>query len=423
MKRDHICFAILLFLLLIAPEVPLGVIHISGPELSSFSIAFIGLLFWLLISPMSILRLRKRLSWGVLVVFFALYGWMISLISGNLLSILYSLQYFFYTILGFLIIRTYFLKSLKLNEFHKISQVFIIIGIFFSLGILVSVIIGPIYPHQTQWTQRMVEDIFIQRGVGFTENPNVAGGIQIFFLAASIFLYPSGARYQRIATAIMAFGLLLTLSRSAILSFIAAALALVCIWFMRAMLAGKINYRLAYRLTTYVFLVCIIPIILMALFQGDFGALGPDPSGKIILGLGLSNYASIGEDASTRLELWNCGIRNWINQGALEAFFGVGFHNSNILNEYGVFSTPHNFYVNVLGDFGVVGFFFIFLALMGPLAKACSKLFANPKRSGIFSFSFLTIASLCIHNMTGEFLYSQKYILLFLFSILVLEVE
>jgi O-antigen ligase len=88
-----------------------------------------------------------------------------------------------------------------------------------------------------------------------------------------------------------------------------------------------------------------------------------------------------------------------------------------------VFSTPHNFYVNVLGDFGVVGFFFIFLALMGPLAKACSKLFANPKRSGIFSFSFLTIASLCIHNMTGEFLYSQKYILLFLFSILVLEVE
>jgi len=425
MKSDHICFTIFLFLLFIAPEIPLSFIHISGPALSSISIAFLGLIFWLIVNPKPIKVLKKRASLGFLVVSFAIYAFLISIMSDNLVSILYSLQYLFYALFGFLVLRTYLIKSSISEELNNTFGIFIVIGLIFSLGIIISVIIGPIYPHQTLWTARIMEDTIIQRGVGFTENPNAAGGLQIIFLAASIFLYPSHWRYKPIALAVMAIGLFVTFSRSALISFFAAGFALVFFSLLHTMHTGKVCRQVAHYLATCAILACIFLLIGFIIIICS----APDAFKSIIMstilfGLGISSdYSSIGKDTYTRLQLWQSGINNWINQGDLEAFFGIGFHNSNIINEYGVFSTPHNLYINVLSDFGIVGLFLIIFALLGPIINAMSKFYTNPRASRLYSFSLLSITALGIHNMTEIFLYSPKYVIMLLFSIFIIEIK
>ncbi len=418
--RDDICFALFLFLLFIAPEVPLGAILQGVPALSSISFGFVGLLLWLIVSPKPVLKIRTQPSWGILVVSFAIYAWFVSMFSGKITSILYASQYFFYTLFGFLVLRTYLARAYKSDKLNDVFAVFIIIGLIYSIGTIISVFVGPIYPELTQWTVRMVEGSAIQRGVGFSENPNASGGLQIFFLAASIYLYPTHQRYQWLAVAIMGSGLLVTLSRSALLSFMFAFIALGYIWFLRTVLNGKISRQSIYHMANLAFLISgclIIPLGIVYLF-GTF-ELGATKTA--LLGLGIANDSLIRADTATRLELWYWGINNWIEQGEFDMLFGVGFHNSQAVNQYGTFSTAHNFYISALNDFGIVGLLVIICAIIGSISKASSRFITNPKRSNIYSFAFLTISALSIHNLSEVFLYSPKYIIMLLFPILLID--
>jgi hypothetical protein len=92
------------------------------------------------------------------VVSFAIYAWFVSMFSGKITSILYASQYFFYTLFGFLVLRTYLARAYKSDKLNDVFAVFIIIGLIYSIGTIISVFVGPIYPELTQWTVRMVKD-------------------------------------------------------------------------------------------------------------------------------------------------------------------------------------------------------------------------------------------------------------------------
>jgi len=424
MRHDHFCFGLFLTLLFIAPKLPVGMILEGGSPLSSLSLGFVGLLFWLIVSPKLLFYFGRRLrsSWGVLVVFFTVYAWIVSAFSGSTISILYATQYLFYGLFGFLILGSYLWKASTLDELDKVFSVIIVIGTIYSIGVLVSIFTGPIYPHQTLSTARLWGGFRIQQGVGFSENQNGAGGVLIFFLVANIFLYPHRWRWQLLAIGVMGLALLMTLSRSAIFSFMLGCIVLLSIWFLRILFTKRVNRRSVHRVMTSAFL--IIGVLIMAVL-GYFLFLSP-PNQRLILsilsGFGIGDAPLLYKSVIDRLELWSGGLNWWI-RGKLSALFGVGFRNSIIIGEYGAWSTPHNFYINILGDFGLVGFLMFISALIGSISYAVSRMLISQRKSGAYPFVFLFISALSIHNLTGTFLYSPIYLTLLLFSILLLRID
>ncbi len=426
MRRDHFCFGLLLTLLFIAPRVPIGAMLEGAPPLSTLSLGFVGLLFWLLASPRLVLNFGREAtqsSWGILVVFFAVYVWFVSAFSGSTLSMLYATQYLFYSLFGFLILGAYLRKASIRNELDRTFGIFIAIGIIYSLGGLVSLFIGPIYPHQTLWTARRLGDFYIQQGVGFGVNQNAVGGVLFFFLAASIFLYPRHWRWQLLTVGIMGLALLATLSRSAIFSFGFGSISLLSIWSLRALFIGKINRRLVRHAVAITFLTA--GIFVAALF-GHFLFLSP-PQQRVVLaalsGFGVGDYLVFYEDMVFRLELWSEGLLNWWFQEDLSVLFGVGFRNSVVIGKYGAWITPHNFYIAVLGDFGLFGLLMVISILLGFVWSATLKILTNRRKLGIPLFGSLTILAFSVHNLSETFLYSPLFVILLLFALQLLSVN
>lgn len=424
MKRDHFCFVLFLILLFIAPELPVGAVISSGAALSSLPLGFVGLLFWLIVSPRSILKFSTRPLAALLLVSFAIYAWFVSGFSGKTISILYASQYLFYSLFGFLVLRSYLLRATVLGELNEVFAIIIIIGVIYSIGTIASVFTGPIYPHQTHWTGRLVEGNRIPRGVGFADNPNTAGGVLGFYLAASLFLYPLRWRYQWLVVAVTGLGLFATLSRSAILSFVLAYGALLSLWSLRTLVARRSSWQLSRSAVSWAFLVVggLTSAVMMFLMFGGFQT---DLTNNILswFGLGMSGSAElIRDDIRARLELWNRGIHDWMTRGELSALFGVGLRNSMAISEYGTWATSHNFYISMLSEEGVIGLLVFISVLLGSIGKACRRLLTRPGLK-VYPFAFLAILALSFHNMTETFLYSPAYVTLLLYSILLMDAQ
>ena len=423
MRRDHCCFALFLVLLFIAPEFPIGAMLKGAPDLSSLSLGFVGLLFWLMASPKLLLNFRRgaRSVWGILIILFAVYAWLVSAFSGSIVSILYATQYLFYSLFGFLILGAYLRKASICNELDKVFSIFIAIGTIYSLGVIVSVFTGPIYPHQTLWTARLWGDFHIQQGVGFGVNQNAVGGVLFFFLAASIFLYPRHKRWQLLIVGIMGLALLATLSRSAIFSFALGCIALLSVWTLRILFTGRINQQSVRCVVSTAF---IAAGIFVAVILGGFLFLTPlrqETALAILSGFGIGDVSYLAQDMAFRIELWISGLRNWWAQGELGALFGVGFFNSAVIGGKVAWVTAHNFYIAALGDFGLIGLLVFISALFGSIGNAALWTLTSRGKWGVSSFAFLAILALAIHNLTEAFLYSPIFIILLLFSMQLLS--
>lgn len=81
MKQDHVCFALFLFLLFIAPEVPIGAL--IGVGRSTTPLGFAGLL---LLYPQIAFKVdvqRFKISYGLLLTLLAGYNWLVSILFGK----------------------------------------------------------------------------------------------------------------------------------------------------------------------------------------------------------------------------------------------------------------------------------------------------------------------------------------------------
>lgn len=153
MSRNHTGFTLFMLLLLVAPQIPIKLP--GGSARSCVSLGLAGLVVWFLARPKRMLSFpRMSVSHPLfLIIVFAVYAFIVSLLSASIVSIAYSFHFLAYAVIGTILFRRYAENFVSTNRRDK-NSIFFGIAIIYSIGMLISVLTGPIYPHQTIWTAR-----------------------------------------------------------------------------------------------------------------------------------------------------------------------------------------------------------------------------------------------------------------------------
>lgn len=411
MSRNHIWFAFFMLLLLIAPQIPIKIP--GGIERSNISLGLAGLVLWFLSDPRKILFFpRLDVSHpSFWIIIFAAYAFIVSLLSGNMVSIAYSVQFLAYAVLGTILMSRFARHSMKTNA-SKTNRILFGIAILYSIGMIISLFTGPIYPHQTIWTARPWGGFYIQQGVGFSEGQNVAGIVVVFFAALCIYMYDGRAWKRWILLCLLLLALLVTLSRSAIISFL---LALTFVWYFgnlrpivqRCSIKVSVLKNMGFVISALSFLAITIVLGIYCVNKSLLFGILPffNVAGKS--GLLASHMAD-------RFNLWSWGLNTWASGGLLKVIFGGGFRSSMTISATGAWHTAHNVYITMLGDFGIVGLALFLAALFGAFFRY-ARLFLTGRARGIEKFGLMVVLALSIHNMTGPYFYSPVCLSLLIF--------
>jgi len=405
MRRDHFGFFLFLVLLLIAPKLPLNFSVI--PTASTLSLGFVGLLIWGILSPRHLFRIRrlKGLAAPWVLVLFAIYAFGVSLASGSLIAVAYAGQYLFYVLFGFLLLSGYFNRAIKLEQMDMTVSILRAVGLIFALAVIVSGWIGPIYTHQVLEGGRTWGGLELTRGVGFSENVNSAGAVLIVFLALVLFIGSKTKTFMRwLPLCIVLAALFFTISRSAIFAFFMVLLLLATIKFAKFSISGKgTNPFVA---STWLAFLLIVFAYSSFIFDPGFGL--ESLLYSLAEGFGLGPSSTLGIDATSRVGNWIRGLDAWGEGSPVEIIFGKGFHGSQSVSSR-VWVTPHNAYVNMLGDFGLVGLSLFLLPMIWLVTLLLLRVI-RMTRANIESFGFLSLAAMMVHNMSGSFYYSPVII-------------
>ncbi len=406
---DHIGFTSFLFFLLIAPQIPIYIA--SGIEGSNISLGFVGFFIWFLLCPNYLLKFPKQAFPLpiIILILFAFYAFLISLVSANIVSIASGAQFLFYVVVSSIFFKAYLLKIKSNGSFNMTLKIFFTIMVVYALGVLISVLTGPIYPWQTIYTLRPWGDMWIRQGVGFSEGQSVAAGVLIVFAAAAIYLYRSSKVKKIILILLALFALFSTLSRSPIIAFLIAIATLLFLEYLYAFfLSGKVKKKLLVNSVYLVFILFFLSVAGFFLYFIDKNLVD-----AILSGFGFGNGDALLTDLETRLFLWSGGISNWRELSLPIAIFGGGFHSSMIIiPETGAWLTIHNFFITILVEFGIVGFGLIILFFILSIATYLRAIFvkSNFNATSVAHFGFISLLAIMIHNLTGEFLYSPVLI-------------
>ncbi len=412
MSRNHTGFALFISLLLIAPQIPIKIP--GGIERSCVSLGLAGLIIWFFASS-KILFSFPRLSpshplfW---IIIFAIYAFVVSLLSASMVSIAYSVQFLAYAVLGTILMRRYAWDSMKTNA-SKTNRILFGIAILFSIGIIISVLTGPIYPHQ-KVTAKMWGGFYIRRGPGFCGNANMAGTVVTFFIAACIYMYRGKIWKKWILLSLLLFALIATLSRGAIFSFI-MALGFVCCLDNVEPLVQRVSIKVL-ALKNMGFFISALSILVILIGLGIYLVNKPFLL-AILSGFGLSGeHGLISSDMAARFNLWLWGLNNWASEGPLKMVFGDGFRSSmTILTDRGTWKTAHNMYITVLGDFGIVGLALFSASLLAALWRYI-RFFLVGKSGRLEKFGLMVVLAFCIQNTTEVFFYSPICLSLLIFT-------
>jgi len=415
--RDHIGFAIFLFLLLICPKIP---IHLGGgSEKSSISLGFMGYIIWFLMCPSYLFKFHKKKNIlpFFFLIFFAFYVFLISLLSENLISIIYALQFLFYIVFGSLFLNEYLLRSEMNNSMVISFKILFSIIIIYTIGVIISVFTGPFYPHQTIFTFRLWGYMWIQQGVGFSESQNMAAEFLIIFTAAFIYLYQANKFKKVILICLSLCALVLTLSRGAIVAFSIAIIVLSFIELIRIIFQRKIIKKILFNIVYFssgVFLILTISALFLYFINKPLLI-------AVLSGFGLGENASFIIDLNTRLNLWVGGLDKLSTESIFSLIFGGGFCSSmGIATETGAWLTFHNLFVTILIEFGFVGFI-IFISFLLIIFLEYLNVILTERDIDISlsaRFGFISVLGITIHNFIGEFLYSPVSISVFILAIL-----
>ena len=413
MSRNNLGFAIFMTLLLIAPKIPLKIP--GGAAGSSVSLGLAGLVLWYLASPGKLfyfprIPVSHPLFW---IIIFAIYAFVVSLLSASIVSIAYSVQYLLYVALGTILMKRYGCNFANMNC-KRVRSILFAVGIVFSIGIVASLLTGPIYPHQVRTTQRQWAGLAIQQGVGFSEGYSMAALVVIFFAAACIYLYRGKTRKKRILLSLLLFALLATLSRGAIFSF-ALALGFVCCLdsveplVQRASIKVSVLKNIGFVISALSFLIILIGLGIYSVNKSVLIA--------ILSGFGLGHqHGVVSRDMAARFNLWAWGMDVWTSGGLLKMIFGGGFRSSMTVGA--AWKDAHNVYITILGDFGLIGMV-VFLGALCAAFLRYSRLFITGKARGIEKFGLLVLLALCIDNLTGPYFYSPVCLSLLIFTLAV----
>lgn len=441
MFSSHLGFAVFMLLLLVAPQIP--IIIPGGITESNISLGLVGLVIWFLLycnrnfPSVQILRCGFRISHPLFwLIIFALYAFLISLISASIVSIAYGIQFLFYSIvLGFLMLQ----YSDSFSALHRSAaeKIVMSIGALFSIAIIVSAFTGPIYPHQTRWTLRNWGGAVIQQGVGFSESQNLAGPVVVFFLAFCIFMYSGKLWKKWCLLVLMFYALMTTLSRAIIISFI-IALALVYgmdiikSFFSKMkirQLSKQISFCMSGILVSLAFFILVNTFVYKSFIPALRTGLGIEnkkshDSQRIAspTGLCIENKKSHDpqrialRDLNRRLDNWKHGIDYWRSQSLIGKIFGRGFRASmDISPDTKSWYCAHNVYINIIGDFGVIGLV-IFLIMILKAFRDFIYLSFTRGSEHIGKFGLLVLVVLSIDNLTGPYFYSPLCLSLLIIS-------
>ncbi|WP_301109825.1 O-antigen ligase [Sporosarcina sp.] len=281
---------------------------------------------------------------------------------------------FFYSVLRFLFYR------LALNDVEKIIRQS---GLLFNIGSLLFFIMGAIqvnfnFVGNNYSSMGLLIDRGMPRLMGTTIDPN------IFVLFNSLFFFYFLDRRHKVGTILTIITIVLTFSRG---GFIAIGLPLLISW-----IAFE-NKGKAKRLYGVVLISLILPFIVNFLFKIDVW--------KIIN----ARFLAVGDDrGSGRFEIWENALRIFADH----PLFGVGIYNFQQYNlhYFSDFHYPHNTFLEVLVESGIVGlvlFLTLFLILL-------VKLYELQKAKPETHFLFLTLLSTLISMFTlstavSEFLF------------------
>lgn len=415
MSRNNLGFALFMSLLLIAPKIPLKIP--GGAERSSVSLGLAGLMIWFLACPKRPFSFPRIGAWHPLfwIIIFAIYAFVVSLLSGSMVSIAYSVQFLAYAVIGTILIRRYAKNFMSTNRRNK-NSIFFGIAIIYSIGMIISVFTGPIYPHQTIWTARGRGGFYIQQGVGFSESQNIAGIVVVFFAAACIYMYRGKTWKKWILLCLFLLALLSTLSRSAIFSFLLALTFVCCLDNLRPVVR-RASIKVS-ALKDIGFVISALSLLVILICLGIYSVNKPllfailpffDVTGKD--GLMASHMAN-------RFNLWWGGLNNWASGSLLKVIFGGGFRSSMTISTTGAWLTAHNVYITILGDFGLIGLT-LFLAALFVAFLRYTHLFLTDKAGRAERFGLMVVLALSIHNMTGPYFYSPICLplLIFIFAV------
>jgi len=411
-KQDHLGFFIFLFCLLIAPEISLG--GLAGlPGRANLSLGLVGLIIWIMLSPKHLIRVKRLFystpAYGMVV--FSIYSLLISFVSQNMTSMLYASQFFVYAFLVFRMVSGYLVDAVKNNQLKVTSRIFLLITSIVIIGTILSVWLGPIYPEQAFWRARKVEDRWIQRAVGFTGNPNSAGAILLLLVPLCLSFLPSTANRERLILALLGVvAILTTFSRSAILSGAVAICVVLIVHGLKALAVGRVKVKL---INTVLAL-----IVIMVLFMVSAVALLSTESASWLGAFGLG--ADI-EGLEERVTIWNIWYSKWTEMSLISQLFGAGFRSGAEVSIYGTFMTPHNFYIEVLFDFGIFGLLLFILPLVWAILHALARVITL-RQTNIEDMVLIGMLASAIHNMSETFFYSPAILSLILILMLLFEI-
>lgn len=423
MFPDHLGLALFMLLLLIAPQLPVEIP--GGITGGNISLGVAGLVIWILFRcrrklppvPFSTYNhlVRHPLFW---LNVFALYAFLMSLISASTMSIAYGIQFLFYSfVLGFLMMPYH--RKFPVLYSTVAGKIVLSVGIIFSIAIIVSTFTGPLYPHQARWTQRTWGGAMIQQGVGFSESQNLAGPVVVFFLAFCAFMYRGEPWKKWCLLVLMLYALMATFSRAVIASFVLAQILLFgmdlvkCL--LRKMKSRQLLKQLSFGLSGMLVSLAVFILVNSFVYKSFFLALET--------GVGIEKRTSYHSqriavrDLSRRLDRWKHGIDYWQAQSLTGKIFGRGFRASmEISSDRESWYCAHNLYITILGDFGLIGLA-VFLIMILKAFRDFVCLSLAPGSEHIGKFGLLVLIALSIDNLTGPYFYSPVCLSLLIISL------
>jgi hypothetical protein len=405
-NKGHIFFSTFIVLLLFAPKTPIG--HLSFvPARSSINMAVFVLIAWFLSSfKKETLKLFYPVE-SILLCTFAIFTLFPSVMSGKQISIAYSGQYIIYSILLVPLINQYLNDVIRKNELTITIYILTSIAVIYSIGVIISEFTGPIYPSQIHYYWKAIDGIIIRRGTGFSEGANTAGGVLMAFLSLLFF---QKIRFYVIIKVILFIGLFITYSRASMIGFL---LATNTLWAIEAVYAYLKRKECKKRLIKVLIIPsCVAVIYCIAPFISN------QPYVETVFELyGFRGKGIVYQAEKGRVEHWNKGIDCLKNNSFSEKLIGKGFRRSSTITDYGTWTTPHNLYIAILADFGIIGIllfgaFTVYYLLFSLRGLTNSYKVIN---EDIFRGSFCAILSILAINLTEVYLYSPIFLFLLIF--------
>lgn len=417
MRRDHFGFAVFIIFLILAPKLPIDLGN-AAPDRASLSLGAVGIVFWFFISNDRFTDKKSFLSCSAFLCYFALYALCISIASLKWISVLYACQYFFYAIGSWVMLGSYLLRVVKNRQTEILYNILFVIGLVYAIGVIISVWAGPIYPHQVLWHNKNIDNFTIPRGVGFAEGTNTAGAVLLVFSA--LLAFQSKLKWRPLLLTILLSGLVFTYSRSAILSFYFGVLGLWVVDFFCVMIKGRFKTKMALKACA---LCCGFAIIY---FIGAY-IVPPDTKLKAVaesFGIGddipatqLAENGLVEQMKKHRTQYWQAAINSYLKEDTVSKLFGAGFRQSCLISKSGSWLTPHNWYLAILFDFGLVGSI-LFIVLFATYFIQVTKLMVKGDER-LNRGCIVAITGLLLMNLTETYLYSPVIMafIMFLFEL------